>query len=191
MDMYCTSCGDALHEGDDFCQNCGQRSAPPSPTETASGQEVLAILPKAQFCKGFLGFGSSMSVLVITRQALLIAKMPDAMEAQIDGLEDELQELRGNGMDDHELIKAQDFSHAPWQIFARRPLEESLKPDGRLLEMSSIIKAEVAMHEGWSDDTLRIYLPGETLKFVLWWPLGEIALQALRLALGDKVKDVS
>ena len=186
--MQCSSCGGTFHEGDEFCRNCGhRRSAPDAP----GASEILAVLPQARLCKGFLGFGSSMNILVIARHALLIVKTPAPMEEQIDGIDEELQKLRGLGIEDHELIKNQDFSQAPWQIYARRPLEQSSQPDSRLLEMSQILKVEVGMYEGWSDDTLRIYLSGETLKFVFWWPLGELALQALRGVLGDRVKDVS
>lgn len=192
METRCPQCGSPFSPGDEFCRECGQRRPAVSVSEPGSeSAEVLAVLPQAQLCKGFLGLGSSMSILVITREALLVIKSPEDLEEQISRMEDRLQRLRGEGVDDHELIRSQDFSQAPWQIYATRPLRDSLRPDGRLLEMSSILKAEVAMYEGWNDDTLHVFIPGETLKFIFWWPLGELAFDALRIALGDRVKNVS
>ena len=146
------------------------------------------VLPQAQRHTGFLGLQSTMNILVITQKQSFILETPNDLQDQIDEMEDQLQNRGSEGLlDDHEFIKAYDFSKAPWQIYARLPLQE----EHLTLETASIQKVEVAMHDGWRDDTLRIYLPGETIKFDLLWPLGEIALKALRTALGDRVKDVS
>ena len=64
-------------------------------------------------------------------------------------------------------------------------------PHNRLIEIAHIEKVEVAMYDGWNDDTLYIYLPHERLKFVFWWPWGEMAQEAFQGLLGDKVKVVS
>lgn len=191
MNVTCEGCARILQVGEGFCTFCGRPRPGDSPSELP---EVLAILPQAQYCKGFLGFGSSMNILVLTREHLLVAEVSKSMEALISAMDEELEEsFRQGDLEAHEFMKSRDFSQAPWQSYRRRPLRESRQdnPNNRLLEMASIQKVEVAMYDGWNDDTLTLHLAKEKIKFVFWWPLGVMAMEAFRQVLGDKVHDVS
>lgn len=191
METFCTGCGGAIQPGQLFCIFCGRPRQEPPPADLP---EVLGIFPQAQYCKGFLGLSSEMSILVLTRDYLLVAVTPKSMEASLEDMDSELQEACGqSGMDAHEFIKSRDFSQAPWEKYRRRPARECKddNPHNRLIEVGHIQKVEVAMYDGWNDDTLRIYLANECLKFVFWWPWGEMAMEAFQSLLGDRVKNVS
>ena len=191
METLCSGCGGVIQPGQLFCIFCGRPRQEKNPTDLP---EVLGIFPQAQFCKGFLGLGSEMSILVLTPDYLLVAVTPKSMEASLEDMDSELQEVCGqSGMDAHEFIKSRDFSQAPWEKYRRRPARECKddNPHNRLIEVGHIQKVEVAMYDGWNDDTLRIYLANECLKFVFWWPWGEMAMEAFQSLLGDRVKNVS
>ena len=90
MSIQCTNCEGILQPGDDFCTSCG---CPREKTGAAPDlPEVLAVFPQAQLSKGLLGFGSTMNVLVLTREHLLIAETSEALQEQIEEMDGELQE---------------------------------------------------------------------------------------------------
>lgn len=191
MESICTGCGGLIQPGQLFCIYCGR---PREEKPSAVSPNVLGIFPQAQFCKGFLALGSEMTILVLSQEHLLVAVTPKSMEARLEDLDTELQELCGqSGLDAHEFIKSRDFSEAPWAQYRRRPLRECKddNPHNRLIEVAHIQKVEVAMYDGWNDDRLRIHLPNECLKFELWWPWGEMAMEAFQSLLGDRVVNIS
>ena len=191
MEILCAGCGGIVQPGQMFCIYCGR---PREEKAQVADSEVLGIFPQAQFCKGFLGLGSELSILVLTPQHLLVAVTPKSMEAVLEDMDSELQESQAESkLDAHEFIKSRDFSQAPWEKYRRRPLRECKDdhPHNRLIEIGHIEKVEVAMYDAWNDDTLGIHLPHESLKFVFWWPWGEMAMEAFQSLLGDKVKNVS